>query len=263
MLRYRRPGKTPVDIAHFVAVHGAREMPEARITLAGHRRDTEVTALVPRIDARGNVDLTTMERCHLVTRNCGPGMSTQTFELGARTVMLATVTPITPARMKLCFNFTKRLDTPAHFDPLVDGLIAEIVRQVEQDIPIWENKVFRDAPILCDGDGPIAKYRRWFGQFYDAADLSGTDASTRRMSRVQALFSQVRSVAGHGLRWPPLWSSTLARVRSAMNKALTNTRAWCSETVAAPGCGLKLPQSWLLRPHPAESRRRSRTEPPQ
>ena len=256
-------GENAVDIAHFVAVHGAREMPEARITLAGHRRDTEVTALVPRIDARGNVDLTTMERCHLVTRNCGPGMSTQTFELGARTVMLATVTPITPARMKLCFNFTKRLDTPAHFDPLVDGLIAEIVRQVEQDIPIWENKVFRDAPILCDGDGPIAKYRRWFGQFYDAADLSGTDASTRRMSRVQALFSQVRSVAGHGLRWPPLWSSTLARVRSAMNKALTNTRAWCSETVAAPGCGLKLPQSWLLRPHPAESRRRSRTEPPQ
>ena len=257
-------GENAVDIAHFVAVHGAREMPEARITLAGHRRDTEVTAMVPAIDARGNIDLTRMERVHLVTRNCGPGMSTQTFELGAMTVMLATVTPVTPARMKLCFNFTKRLDTPAHFDPLVDGLIAEIVRQVEQDIPIWENKVFRDAPILCDGDGPIAKYRRWFGQFYDAADLSGTDASTRRMSRVQALFSQVRSLFGeHGLRWPPRWSSTHALARSAMDKALASTRTWCWETIAAIGCVLKLPQSRLLRPHPVENQCRSSVEPPQ
>ena len=32
-------------------------------------------------------------------------MSAQTFELGAKTVMLATVTPITATRMKLCFNF--------------------------------------------------------------------------------------------------------------------------------------------------------------
>ncbi len=257
-------GENAVDIAHFVAVHGAREMPEARITLAGHRRETEVTALVPAIDERGNIDLARMERVHLVTRNCGPGMSTQTFELGARTVMLATVTPITPARMKLGFNFTKRLDTPEHFNPLVDGLIAEIVRQVEQDIPIWENKVFRDAPILCDGDGPIAKYRRWFGQFYDGADLRDADSSTRRMSTVRPIFSRLRSVfRGHGLRRPPRWSSPLARVRSTMDKALASTRAWCGETIAASGCGLKLPQNWILRPHPVENRRRSSAEPPQ
>jgi hypothetical protein len=30
--------------------------------------------------------------------------------------------------------------------------------QVEQDIPIWENKIYLENPLLCDGDGPIAKY---------------------------------------------------------------------------------------------------------
>jgi 3-ketosteroid 9alpha-monooxygenase subunit A len=43
-----------------------------------------------------------------------------------------------------------------------------IVHQVNQDIPIWENKVYLEEPTLCDGDGPIAKYRKWFKQFYVA-----------------------------------------------------------------------------------------------
>ena len=106
--------------------------------------------------------------------------------------MLATVTPITATRMKLCFNFTKRLDTPARFSPLVDGLIAEIVRQVEQDIPIWENKVFRETPILCDGDGPIAKYRRWFSQFYDNPGATGSVTSPGR-ARLRPAIDQLRA----------------------------------------------------------------------
>ena len=36
-----------------------------------------------------------------------------------------------------------------------------------QDVEIWKDKVYREDPILCDGDGPIAKYRKWFSQFYD------------------------------------------------------------------------------------------------
>ena len=35
-----------------------------------------------------------------------------------------------------------------------------------QDIAIWENKLFRDVPVLCDGDGPIMRLRQWYAQFY-------------------------------------------------------------------------------------------------
>ena len=41
--------------------------------------------------------------------------------------------------------------------------------QFENDVPIWENKVYRPTPILCDGDGLIAEFRRWCQQFYAAA----------------------------------------------------------------------------------------------
>ena len=153
-----------------------------------------VSGVIATLDEDGNIDMTRQDKMHLITWNCGPGMSTQTFELGAKTVMLATVTPITATRMKLCFNFTKRLDTPARFGPLVDGLIAEVVRQVEQDIPIWENKVFRETPILCDGDGPIAKYRRWFSQFYDGAPKTGrvTSPSRALFGRMSPALDQMR-----------------------------------------------------------------------
>ena len=35
-----------------------------------------------------------------------------------------------------------------------------------QDVRIWENKIYLDKPMLCDGDGPITKLRRWYKQFY-------------------------------------------------------------------------------------------------
>jgi 3-ketosteroid 9alpha-monooxygenase subunit A len=34
------------------------------------------------------------------------------------------------------------------------------------DVVIWRDKIYRPEPILCDGDGPITKLRRWYDQFY-------------------------------------------------------------------------------------------------
>jgi 3-ketosteroid 9alpha-monooxygenase subunit A len=54
------------------------------------------------------------------------------------------------------------------------ALIADIEKQMGEDKPIWENKVFMPRPILCDGDGPIALFRRWCQQFYTwPAGVSG------------------------------------------------------------------------------------------
>ncbi len=165
-------GENAVDIAHFVYVHSSRGMPDAKVTLDGHRRSTDMITRAPVIDERGNIDVSKTEDMHLITKSCGPGMTTQIFSRAFKTIMLGAVTPITANKMKLRFAFTKPLNISEQFNVLTDGLIAEIVRQVGQDIPIWEHKIYRENPILCDGDGPIAKYRRWFSQFYDdpAAD---------------------------------------------------------------------------------------------
>ena len=46
------------------------------------------------------------------------------------------------------------------------AIIRNIIGQLDQDVPIWENKSYWDRPLLCDGDGPIGKFRRWCRQFY-------------------------------------------------------------------------------------------------
>jgi hypothetical protein len=43
-------------------------------------------------------------------------------------------------------------------------------RAIEQDFAIWENKIYRPNPVLCDGDGPVRAYRKWAGQFYSGAE---------------------------------------------------------------------------------------------
>jgi nitrite reductase/ring-hydroxylating ferredoxin subunit len=160
-------GENAVDIAHFVYVHSARTMPKANITLDGCRRVTEMVSLSPKIGADGTIDLSKTEDSHLISRNWGPGMSCQTFDRAFKTVMMGTMTPVTNNKLILRFAFTKPRDLSEQFTVLTDGLVAETVRQVGHDIEIWKHKLYRDDPILCDGDGPVAKYRQWFRQFYD------------------------------------------------------------------------------------------------
>ena len=124
----------------------------------------------PAIDELGNLDFDKLEDSHLTSKNCGPGMTTQVFSRAFKTIMLGTVIPITSSRLKLRFAFSKPTDISDMFNILTDGMIAEIVRQVQYDIPIWANQVYRESPLLCNGDGPIAKYRQWFSQFYDEPD---------------------------------------------------------------------------------------------
>ena len=178
-------GENAVDVAHFVTVHGAAEVPKAKIDLVGHRRETRLTVMAPAIDDNGNLDLGRMVPAELVTTNCGPGMGTQVFRLGCHVVMLATVAPITARRMKMTFAFTWPLGLSDSAQMVARGLSAEIVRQVNQDIPIWEHKAYHEHPMLCDGDGPIAKYRRWFRQFYDDGGES-TDAVAQEAKREYA-----------------------------------------------------------------------------
>ncbi len=129
-------------------------------------------------------------------------MTVQAFELGARAVMLGAVTPITARRMLTRFAFTKPVKVTAQQDLLAGALIGEIVRQVEQDIPIWEHKTYQERPILCDGGGPIAKYRRWFTQFYDEGDAAPpAEAKSRVRNWLETLRSRLAETPGVCREW--------------------------------------------------------------
>jgi hypothetical protein len=44
--------------------------------------------------------------------------------------------------------------------------MRDLVKQVNQDIPIWNNKVYMKQPLLVKGDGPMLAYREQYQRFY-------------------------------------------------------------------------------------------------
>jgi 3-ketosteroid 9alpha-monooxygenase subunit A len=43
--------------------------------------------------------------------------------------------------------------------------------EAARDRPVWNHKIYRERPVLCDGDGPIGQFRTWATQFYGAAPM--------------------------------------------------------------------------------------------
>jgi 3-ketosteroid 9alpha-monooxygenase subunit A len=161
-------GENAADMAHFITVHGNPGMPQGGVELDGPRRVTEFDSQAHSIDEQGNVDLSgdSHDAIHLRSESVGPGFTFQRFSRMFDVVMMGTVTPIDDQNVHLRFNFSVPRQQSESNGMMAAGVVQEIVRQVEQDIPIWEHKVYLEDPALCDGDGPIAKYRKWFQQFY-------------------------------------------------------------------------------------------------
>lgn len=66
-------------------------------------------------------------------------------------------------------------------DAYVKGYVDANNYAFGQDVAIWENKIYIADPIVCDGDGPLHKLRKWYGQFLvDRADIpKGLDMDKR------------------------------------------------------------------------------------
>ncbi|MCU1392461.1 MAG: Phenylpropionate dioxygenase, large terminal subunit [Ilumatobacteraceae bacterium] len=129
------------DHAHFKFVHGTAAIPEGDELIDG-----------------------TYKR--VVT----PELARETFGLGLGVVrrpgivtFLSSVTPIDEDNVHIRWIFTAPVS-------LGEQVLAEIAEQftlgVSQDIPIWENKVYRPRPVLTKGEAGIVAHRNWSAQFY-------------------------------------------------------------------------------------------------
>lgn len=154
-------GENSVDLAHFVTVHGLTEYPD--------RSRTETTCDGPTLRITGPAETAlgsgspiplTLDR-----QFYGLGFVTIRFRgiPGADPVLLITTTPYDEQHLIMRWTFFAEQTLAetlgvAFADTLMQGVLP--------DLPIWEHKVYLPNPILCDGDGPIAEYRRWARQFY-------------------------------------------------------------------------------------------------
>jgi 3-ketosteroid 9alpha-monooxygenase subunit A len=139
--------------------------PEFEVSYEGHKRhfSQEANMETPRGIVKGKIS----------GSSNGPGDSMTKFEGICDTLLLGSTTPTENEEVITRFSFLqKKVDGVVPTGGVGSAIIADINKQVNEDIPVWENKKYAHKPVLCDSDGPIAKFRKHYATFYVDYDES-------------------------------------------------------------------------------------------
>lgn len=160
------------DHAHLKYVHGHAAVLPGTTRYQGIHRHVIIEADIEFIDPDG-----ILTPCHyrIAIHQIGPGqmhvLYTRQIQLG----MLFLVTPVTPQRSTLRMLFSHPDYPPGSYEArALANMKQEKIGQhgdlsgVLADLPIWNHKIYRPRPLLCDEDRSIARFRQWFAQFYPA-----------------------------------------------------------------------------------------------
>ena len=152
-----------IDRSHFAAVHDMAppERDHFAVRFEGASMIVEQSLKVTAVDVAGYEVQTT-------TTTCGPGIvAVEVSQDPIEMLTYITQTPIDEefTEVNLLFSMRALLDDKAteSICELNDRITNE---QFTQDVPIWENKIYRERPMITKIDGPVVQYRRWFRQFY-------------------------------------------------------------------------------------------------
>ncbi len=166
MIRIRTQGREIVenvaDLAHFPTVHGT-VVDRFENSFEGHRAiQRSWGTAYPR---GGGKDAFTLEAVYH-----GPAIQLTTMEGVLASRLVNAHIPIDEHELELRFGVMLRVhDNAALMERIRSAYIDNLRVGFHEDVRIWENKRWREPPVLAAGDGPIGKLRRWYQQFYEPA----------------------------------------------------------------------------------------------
>ena len=163
--RNQEMAENAVDSVHFHYVHGTQNMPSSQAEVKGHilRVFSDTGMETPQGHVDGSVE----------SLSYGFGIGMVRFRGLAETLLVSGVTPIDEDNVDVRFHFSvKKLGGRSITRGVGLAFVNEVARQLEQDIPIWENKVQLERPMIVESDGPLGLFRRWSKQFYTYPDVA-------------------------------------------------------------------------------------------
>ena len=152
-------GENAVDAVHFHYVHGTDDIPDvSTLEFDGYTRSGYLKTRNP--TPKGVVEGA------IENISYGPGLAVIRFTGICDTILLANLTPVDAEHTRAMYAFIqKKVDGKTPQGGIGDAIIANICQQMEEDRIIWDRKKYFQKPLLCDGDGPFARFRKWYGQF--------------------------------------------------------------------------------------------------
>jgi 3-ketosteroid 9alpha-monooxygenase subunit A len=148
------------DRAHFAFVHKTKIL-DFDFSVDGHTCTQVVKGCSTLVVTGGYDNFTSTTTMH------GPGYLLMRMDGAMQNYMLLAHTPIDENRLHLRMGIMlKILGDRKKTEGFVGMYMDNLKKGFEDDLRIWENKVYRDPAVLCDGDGPIGKLRKWYRQFF-------------------------------------------------------------------------------------------------
>jgi nitrite reductase/ring-hydroxylating ferredoxin subunit len=147
------------DPVHFQFVHGMLETPPSEIRFSEDGRHYQIVSHSERQTPFGTFQTS------LVRDSWGLGLSSvrSVGIADAGLLMYSSTTPIDERRVHSRWLLTA---TRNWVDLAGEEFMQALTTGVQQDFPIWSNKVHRARPVLCEADVYLAEFRRWARQFY-------------------------------------------------------------------------------------------------
>ena len=152
-----------VDFAHFKYIHGTASMPEAELTWGEWDRTGVVRAKMG--TPRGEVDGA------ITSITNGPGQAWVRFTGICETLLLACITPVELDHIEARYFYTQtKSQAEGPMAGLARAIIKDVNKQLDQDKVVWDRQQYQPNAIICQGDGPIAQFRRYYARFYAGDD---------------------------------------------------------------------------------------------
>jgi phenylpropionate dioxygenase-like ring-hydroxylating dioxygenase large terminal subunit len=147
------------DPVHFRFVHKNMEVPPSEVSYGDDGRFFRIVSRSQHQMPTGTFEM------ELERDTWGLGLSSVRMKgiPGAGLLMFSSTAPIDAdhTHSRWLFTATKNMADVAG-EEFIDGLSQGVM----QDMRIWENKIHRDRPVLCETDKYLAEFRRWAKQFY-------------------------------------------------------------------------------------------------
>ena len=143
------------DPVHFQFVHKMEDVPPSEVTI-----DADGRTLHLHSDAEQSGVSTHL---HATVYNPGFAMVRNTYARGAEMVMYNSAQPISKHQTLMRWTLTvSRAIEDLAGDDVMEGIIAGL----DDDYPIWANKVHKHRPLFCKEDKSLVMFRKWVRQFY-------------------------------------------------------------------------------------------------
>jgi hypothetical protein len=105
----------------------------------------------------------------------GYGLGLGVLRIKGFTTFVSSTTPIDEDNVHVRWIFTAPATLGAD---AVEKTADSFCEGVSQDLPIWENKIYKEPPVLRSSEKDVTDQRRWARQFYCMPDQTPGEEET-------------------------------------------------------------------------------------